>query len=444
MNQPILIGIASGLLQFGLAGYAFRFARHLGKPVIGWSLFIALSLIALCTPMLSAKLYFDHVASALELNLLNATFSAFLFLGLVRFDRSLRKYRRPDPRWSKNSRGSSAEEAVEELTKTNEQLRQRAGGLERELSEQVEAQKRLESAYKELIISIGTRMPATVESAQPEIEAQPAANQSTPEPQPETAPQPAVNPEPVMTSQPLIAAQPEMPPQEAAPALTSQPVIHLQPEPAPQLEFEAHVEPVPQTETASEPEHPQQEPNSHPQESLKHQEIAVLVNNVTVSVASLAEHLVRCKAASSKLSQLAKLMSTHSRNPGGFKTSNPGSRQLPASLSQLTKQLADEQSLLASQIASIKKRLTQINAALTAVPQIVSDAASPSSASTVTEAEQFHYSLHAGPTETGVSTETEPQQSESLQTETSTMDGELDEANADIQDGGDTGVFIKF
>src|SRR5689334_18178955 len=116
MNQPIVIGIVSGLLQFGLAGYAFRFARHLGKPRIGWTLLITLSLLALCTPMLAAKLYFNHVVSALAVNLLYSVFSACLFIGFARFDRSLRKYRRLDGR-------RAYDDAVDELTRANDELR---------------------------------------------------------------------------------------------------------------------------------------------------------------------------------------------------------------------------------------------------------------------------------------------------------------------------------
>src|SRR5690242_11051382 len=70
MNRAIAIGIASGLLQFGLACYAFRFAHHLGKFRVGWTLFITLSLLALCTPLLSAKLHFEHVVSAPGVNIL--------------------------------------------------------------------------------------------------------------------------------------------------------------------------------------------------------------------------------------------------------------------------------------------------------------------------------------------------------------------------------------
>src|SRR5580765_2449245 len=98
MNQAIAVGIASGLFQFGLACYAYRFARHLGKPRIGWSLFITLSFLSVLTPLLSAKLHFEHVASAPGVNILYTVFSIFLFLGLVRLDRSLRKYRRVDRR----------------------------------------------------------------------------------------------------------------------------------------------------------------------------------------------------------------------------------------------------------------------------------------------------------------------------------------------------------
>jgi hypothetical protein len=163
-------------------------------------------------------------------------------------------------------------------------------------------------------------------------------------------------------------------------------------------------------------------------------EIGILVNNITASVNSLAEHLARSEKASASFSRLAKLLTTHARNA----SADARGKQFSGSLAQLSKQLASDQALLARQISSMKKRLAQIHTALTIVPH---DPLSYASTEFAPGDEQFNYSLHAGPTETAVSTDPASQDgAPGTVVHEATLDGEEDEANVLPEDrGSDTG-----
>jgi hypothetical protein len=94
----------------------------------------------------------------------------------------------------------------------------------------------------------------------------------------------------------------------------------------------------------------------------------------------------------------------------------------------------------------MKKRLAQINSALTIVPQAAPDFESSSFTSTdfAEGEEQFHYSLNVGQTETAVSSETDSQpDSSKTVVHEATLDGELDEANTLADDQGDTGFIFR-
>jgi hypothetical protein len=136
-------------------------------------------------------------------------------------------------------------------------------------------------------------------------------------------------------------------------------------------------------------------------------QIGDLLNVVDSSLGHVAHQLT--ESAIPQVSRIARLLREHSRRIGEFMTRDPRGRQLPNSLAQLARCLADEHALLVKNVDAVKlkvERLRKITAPQSA--PINAGAAEEFQFTMPSEPARFSsgdYALQTGQTETGTTSE---------------------------------------
>lgn len=91
MNETHITGCIGSIMQFVVAGYAWRLNRRYGTARVGWSLFGAFSLLALQQLVQSSAWFQASLEAVLKINVTYALISFLLLIGMVHLEAMLKE-----------------------------------------------------------------------------------------------------------------------------------------------------------------------------------------------------------------------------------------------------------------------------------------------------------------------------------------------------------------
>lgn len=124
MNGTTFMSLLSGLLQFGVAGYALRLNRLFGTARVGWSLFLAFLLLACLHLMQSMMPAGSGAELMLKVDVMYALVSLLLLVGMVHLETVLKerlrvaqeeRRMRAELEWEVKKKTAHLTRAIEEL-----------------------------------------------------------------------------------------------------------------------------------------------------------------------------------------------------------------------------------------------------------------------------------------------------------------------------------------
>lgn len=148
MNNLSIANIASGLLEAGVAFYALRLMRLFGSRRVGWSLFLAFTLLALFHVSHFAMPWLD--LSGVGEPFVYALSSALILVGMLHFERTLKHFDRDEQRTRKEME-ELAKRQTAELVKANEELKEKAATLKTEVAYRKQMQEQMEQTHRDLL-----------------------------------------------------------------------------------------------------------------------------------------------------------------------------------------------------------------------------------------------------------------------------------------------------
>ncbi len=139
MSFPEVMALVTGLLQFSVAGYALRLNRIYGTKRVGWSLFLAFSLLALLHLFQSVTSFNSGTPMGAEIEVIYALISFLLLIGMVHIESLLKERLR------------SEQEAIRLQGELSIQVKAQTAHLTKaieELQSEMEERKRMEAAAR--------------------------------------------------------------------------------------------------------------------------------------------------------------------------------------------------------------------------------------------------------------------------------------------------------
>jgi hypothetical protein len=361
MHFSDIIHLTAGLLQLVVASYALRLGRNLGGPRTGGLLFSAFTLLAVAYLFLSFSPYFDLLEWSVKGHTLYALFLAITFVGMVRL-RYLFNQQTHSKKIQLREFQTELETKVVTLSKANEDwvkayhaLEQNVASLHAEIAEQKSATTKLADANGELA----------------------AANQQM-----------------SLVNQQLLQTQQQL--QQSTAALQED--LSQQ-----RMLLDAAAQAAADREAAA---LPALELKTSPPDERPLPQIGDLLNVVDSSIGHVAHQLT--ESATPQVSRIARLLREHSRRIGEFMTRDPRGRQVPNSLAQLARCLADEHALLVKNVDAIKLKVERLRKMTAPQSAPISAAAAEEFQFTMPPDTGFSsgdYALQTGQTETGTTSE---------------------------------------
>ena len=153
MTYSDTIRIISGLLQLGVAWYALRLSRLSKSGRAGWLLFSALSLLALAYVLLPINPFRSSIHLAVRADVVMGLISTLLIAAMVHLDLRFRKQfeSQAADRQSHTAWEARVGDQLEELNKTNDELRQTAASLQTQLGDSIRDQQQNEQMSREIL-----------------------------------------------------------------------------------------------------------------------------------------------------------------------------------------------------------------------------------------------------------------------------------------------------
>ena len=153
MTYSDTIRILSGLMQLGVAWYALRLSRLCKSGRAGWLLFSALTLLALAYVLLPINPFRSSIHFSVRADVIMGMISLLLIAGMIHLELRFRKqfdseaaHRQAHTAWE-----AKVGEQLEELNKTNDELRMTAASLQNQLGDTVRNQQQNEQMSRDLL-----------------------------------------------------------------------------------------------------------------------------------------------------------------------------------------------------------------------------------------------------------------------------------------------------
>jgi len=142
------MGIVTGALQFGVAGYALRLNRIFGTARVGWSLFWAFTLLALLHLIQSVMPFSNGAQMGVEIEVMYSLISLLLLTGMVHIETLLKERLRIEHEEERlrDELESLVKEKTSHLTKAIEDL-------QLEIAERKRIEAEMERTHKELLVA---------------------------------------------------------------------------------------------------------------------------------------------------------------------------------------------------------------------------------------------------------------------------------------------------
>jgi C4-dicarboxylate-specific signal transduction histidine kinase len=151
MNNLNIASILSGLLEAGVALYALRLTVLFGSKRVGWSLFVAFTLLALLHVSQFANPWMD--LTALGTQMIYAVISALILTGMAHLEAVLKQSVRAETAEQRVhvEAETRVQEQTAELLKANEELQETAATLKAEVAHRKQMQAQMEQTHKDLL-----------------------------------------------------------------------------------------------------------------------------------------------------------------------------------------------------------------------------------------------------------------------------------------------------